>query len=267
MIYLLKSRVELLEQILWLHSIDIESSIAELRSRRSISPDEQGLDIDAHSISTESSTQLEETLSLNGSLSFECDGETRYFGTSSGRVELLQYSNSESNIEQRIIPMLSGISKVDQFEFHPLDSLPSAVPLDPYMASSLSRGSRLIDIGEDISPELVDHLLELYFQWEQPWNQVVDETLFRQSQKDNGRFFSTLLLNCILAIGSRYSERIDLRTDPNDPNTAGQIFLENAEVMLHFDLRSPSIVTVQSLSVMAIAYVVSNISHTSLAVT
>lgn len=133
--------------------------------------------------------------------------------------------------------------------------------LDPSMTTSPSRGSRLLDMDEDISPELIDHLLELYFQWEQPWNQVVDETLFRQSQADNDRFFSTLLLNCILAIASRYSERTDVRTDPNDPNTAGQLFLENAEVMLHFDLRSPSIVTVQSLSVMAMAYVVSNSLH------
>lgn len=97
LIYLLKSRVELLEQILWLHSIDIESSIAELRAGRSISPDDQ-VDTDAHSTCTESSTQLEEALSLNGSLSFECDGETRYFGTSSGRAELLQYANSEFNV-------------------------------------------------------------------------------------------------------------------------------------------------------------------------
>ncbi|KAJ5162550.1 fungal-specific transcription factor domain-containing protein [Penicillium coprophilum] len=144
------------------------------------------------------------------------------------------------------------------------NSLPLTVPLEPYMTTNPSRGPQMLDMDEDIPPELVDHLLDLYFQWEQPWNQVVDETLFRKSQGDNGRFFSTLLLNCILAIGSRYSERIDLRTDPNDPNTAGQLFLDSAEVMLHFDLRSPSIVTVQSLSVMAMAYVVSNIPQSSL---
>ncbi|KAJ5374227.1 fungal-specific transcription factor domain-containing protein [Penicillium concentricum] len=217
LIHLLRSRINMLEQVVWLHSIDIESSIAELRARGKISADGEALESESHPDFGEP-IEPEETLSMNGSLNFECDGQARYFGSSSGRAELLQYASKACMIA----------SPGGSFQSFDMD---------------------------DIPPELVDHLVDLYFQWEQPWHQVVDETLFKQSQRDNGRFFSPLLLNCILAIGSRYSDRVDVRSDPNDPKTAGQLFLENAEVMLHFDLRSPTTATVQSLSVLAMAYV------------
>ncbi|CRL22009.1 unnamed protein product [Penicillium camemberti] len=50
-------------------------------------------------------------------------------------------------------------------------------------------------------------------------------------------------------------DRAEVRSNPEDPNTAGQLFLELAEVLLHFDLKSPSIITIQSLAMMAILYV------------
>lgn len=117
--------------------------------------------------------------------------------------------------------------------------------------------SQAIDSTTEISQELKEHLICLYFEWEQPWCQLVDENLFRKSWQNNGRYCSPLLLNCIFALGSRYSDRTELRSSPDDSNTAGQLFLETAEVLLHFDLKSPSITTIQSLGMMAIIYVVS----------
>lgn len=108
-----------------------------------------------------------------------------------------------------------------------------------------------------VSEELESHLLELYFTWEQPWFQVVDEPLFRESMKTNGRYFSPLLLNCILANASRYSDRLEVRTDPNDPNTAGRMFWETAEALLPFEIKSPNITTIQSLAVLGMVYFVS----------
>ena len=102
--------------------------------------------------------------------------------------------------------------------------------------------SQAVDSTLEISKELQEHLVSLYFEWEQPWFQAVDETLFRESWKENGRYCNPLLLNCIFALGSRYSDRTEV--------------LELAEVLLHFDLKSPSIITIQSLAMMAILYVV-----------
>lgn len=119
--------------------------------------------------------------------------------------------------------------------------------------------SQAVDSTLEISKELQDHLVSLYFEWEQPWFQLVDETLFRESWQENGRWCNPLLLNCIFAMGSRYSDRTEVRSNPEDLNTAGQLFLELAEVLLHFDLKSPSIITIQSLAMMAILYVVCSV--------
>jgi hypothetical protein len=76
--------------------------------------------------------------------------------------------------------------------------------------------------------------------------------------QNQGRYFSPLLLNCILAIASRYLNCTEVRSNLEDTNTAGQTFLEVAEVLLHFDLQSPSITTIQSLGILAMMYVVSS---------
>lgn len=127
----------------------------------------------------------------------------------------------------------------------------------PSFRFRLSQACQDVETIPEVNQELKNHLIDLYFTWEQPWLQLVDEDLFRQSMQTNGRYFSPLLLNCILAIGSRYSERLEARSSPGDPNTAGRIFLDLAEVLLHFDLKSPSITTIQSLGIMAMVYVVS----------
>jgi hypothetical protein len=100
-------------------------------------------------------------------------------------------------------------------------------------------------------------LIDLFFTWEQPFNQAVDERMFRQSRHSNGKWSSPLLLNCMLCIGSRHSDRAEVRTDPQDPNTAGRVFLEKAEVLLHFDLKSPSLTTIQAVVILTTAYCVS----------
>lgn len=117
---------------------------------------------------------------------------------------------------------------------------------------------RTIAEEDGVSDELKSHLIDLYFTWEQPWYQVVDERLFRESMESDGRFFSHLLLNCILAAGSRYSDQLEIRLDASDSNTAGKLFLENAEILLHYELKWPNITTIQSLAIMSIVYIVSS---------
>lgn len=108
-----------------------------------------------------------------------------------------------------------------------------------------------------ISDELEAHLIDLYFEWEQPWLQVVNETLFRESLACGGRYCSPLLLNCILAMGSRYCDDLEVRTDMNDSNTAGKAFVAKAEKLIQNDLRWPKITTIQSLAIMGMVYIVS----------
>jgi hypothetical protein len=115
------------------------------------------------------------------------------------------------------------------------------------------------DTADDkgVSDELQAHLIDLYFEWEQPWFQVVNEKLFRESLVCGGRYCSPLLLTCVLALGSRYCDRVEVRSDPSDSNTAGKKFIERAERLVQHDLRWPKITTIQSLAIMGSVYIVS----------
>lgn len=114
------------------------------------------------------------------------------------------------------------------------------------------------DTADDkgVSDELQAHLIDLYFEWEQPWFQVVNEKLFRESLVCGGRYCSPLLLTCVLALGSRYCDRVEVRSDPSDSNTAGKKFIERAERLVQHDLRWPKITTIQSLAIMGSVYIV-----------
>ncbi|KAL3468849.1 fungal-specific transcription factor domain-containing protein [Aspergillus californicus] len=234
LVLLLQDRIELLEQVLWLHSIDVNASIAQLKAGRTslhggaATTSNQATSSTAQQ--TPQSTEPDGALCLKESFGVEGDGEVSYFGSSSGRVELLQMNSLGTDDTAAMMPTTSIQSRFNRF-CQEIASTPG------------------------VSDELKVHLIDLYFHWEQPWCQLVDEGLFRQSMQNKGRYFSPLLLNCILAIGSRYSDRPEVRSVRDDPNTAGQAFLEIAEVLLHFDLQYPSITTIQSLGILAMMYV------------
>jgi hypothetical protein len=112
----------------------------------------------------------------------------------------------------------------------------------------------LSHIDEDLQAELID----LYFIWQNPWFPVLNEHLFREHlQQSSGRYFSPLLLTCVLAAGSRFSKSIEIRTDPLDPDTAGDQLVTEAELLLHFDLKSPTLTTIQAVAIMIYLYIVS----------
>lgn len=129
----------------------------------------------------------------------------------------------------------------------------------PNDIAAMCNDSHEIDLH--ISTELEAHLLDLYFTWEQPWYQVVDESLFRESKANKGRHYDRLLMLCICGIASRYSDNVEVRADPNDPDSAGRFFLEAAESLLPSQLQRPGITTIQSLAILGTLYVVSHVSH------
>lgn len=108
-----------------------------------------------------------------------------------------------------------------------------------------------------ISEELRSELVDLYFKWQNPWLLVIDEEIYRKSLKTKGRYWSPLLENCILGLGSRFTDSPEVRADPDDTNSAGQFFFERAEVYLSYELKYPSITTVQSLYLLSMLSVVS----------
>lgn len=249
-VLMLEKRVNLLERALESHSLDVEESVAQILKTDShgtsgqenqspgsysIGRSEGYMTMDTlPSSSINPRKEVEGTLTVEASLNFDHDGEFRYFVPSSGRFQFQT-----------------------EAEGYPENGPPSSTPKSSEhctMADGVSaRKNQLIQsVVKDtqVSAELKDHLIDLYFAWEQPWCWVVNERLFRDSEKHCGRFCNPLLLNCILAIASRFTDRVDVRSDPSDPNTAGSLFFDNAQAFLHCDLKWPTITTIQSLSIM-----------------
>ncbi|EAW20573.1 Zn(II)2Cys6 transcription factor [Aspergillus fischeri NRRL 181] len=207
---LLRQRIQFLEDFL---------------AKRGLDPDaEKSLGEDAAEVSYMEALcdQFKGRLALDESLNFDADGEMRFFGPTSGRLQFAA---------QGISPEKDSNARV---EAEPLAS----TAYDAFVPT-----------------ELETHLIDLYFAWEQPWYQIVDEELFRESMANRGRYFTPLLLYSILAMGSRYSDRVETRTDANDPNTAGRFFLEQAKTLLHGEMERPSLTTIQALGLIGMFYI------------
>ncbi|EXJ93638.1 hypothetical protein A1O1_02030 [Capronia coronata CBS 617.96] len=104
------------------------------------------------------------------------------------------------------------------------------------------------------SDELRDHLLALYWRWQNSWQYIVDRESFVMDLyvHKSGRFCTPLLLTAILAFASRYSSRPELRTNPEDANTAGEMFALQARTMLHHEYEAPTTSTVQAAGLLGL---------------
>ncbi|KAF2435240.1 hypothetical protein EJ08DRAFT_581095 [Tothia fuscella] len=100
-------------------------------------------------------------------------------------------------------------------------------------------------------PELVEHLLSLYFSWQHSFFQSFPEDLFRKDMvSGRTKFCSKLLMNGICAAGCLLSTRPEARRDPNDPLTAGTIFFDEGIYELR-KTETPSIPSIAGLFVLS----------------
>lgn len=128
------------------------------------------------------------------------------------------------------------------------------------VASSLEARNRGIAAAQQMpgffeaTHELRDHLLSLFWRWQNSWQYLVARESFVLDLyvEKSGRFCTPLLLTAILALASRYSSRPELRTDPNDANTSGGIFAAQAKTMLHFEYEAPTTSTVQATALLGL---------------
>ena len=91
-----------------------------------------------------------------------------------------------------------------------------------------------LDLRVEVSDELRDHLLELFWSWQNTWQYIVVKQPFLDDLLVNhtGQYATPLLLSAVLALASRYSDRVELRSDPLDPNTAGNALAEQAKMLI-----------------------------------
>lgn len=97
--------------------------------------------------------------------------------------------------------------------------------------------------------------VDLFWRWPNPWQYLVPQHLFLQgvdAHDKPGRFCALLLLFSVLALASRYSDRPEVRTDPNDPVTAGEPFATAAKVMLQCECEAPTTSTIQAAALLSL---------------
>jgi hypothetical protein len=100
---------------------------------------------------------------------------------------------------------------------------------------------------------LVEHLMALYFCWEYPtFASLSKEHFLDDFLRGDSRHCSPLLVNAMLAVGSRFSTKDGTRTDPNDSKTAGDEFFEEAIRLLMAEQDRHRLTTIQALGLMSI---------------
>ena len=100
--------------------------------------------------------------------------------------------------------------------------------------------------------ELIRHLFGLYFSWSHPFYTLFSEEVFFHGLNDKKlKYCTPLLVNAILAMACNWSDRPDVRTDPNDPSTVGDLFFAEAKRLLEVEEQS-CLTTVQALGLMSL---------------
>lgn len=101
---------------------------------------------------------------------------------------------------------------------------------------------------------LVSHLISLYFTWDHPLSQIVDQRVFLRHMREgnkNTEFCTPFLVNSILAIASTYSDFPEVFAIPGDVSSKGAHFFNEAELLWKAEEGRPSLANIQALALMS----------------
>jgi hypothetical protein len=158
-----------------------------------------------------------------GSLQIAEDGQLRYFGATSN-LHILH--NGPSSLSQ------SSIRYVQ----------------DDHAAIFGRAG-----VGQHVDSELEEHLIELYFAWEDPIIHVVDKAIYHDERKQfkagkrGSAFYSEVLTNAMCSFGAALTSRQLSHIAGN----AAEYFGLRAKALLEVEMDSPTVATVQALIVLS----------------
>ena len=112
-------------------------------------------------------------------------------------------------------------------------------------------------------PELVVHLLNMYFTWHYTYFTTLSKTLFwrdflvgnsPRNFKRKTEYCTPLLVNAMLALGCHFTSWPQARADPNDSASAGDHFFKAAKKLIleNDEHENPRLATVQALALMSV---------------
>jgi hypothetical protein len=103
--------------------------------------------------------------------------------------------------------------------------------------------------------ELIDHLLKVYFTWSHPFHVLFSEECFHHGMGEKQpkyKYCTPLLMNAILAVGCCYSDRPEAGKNPNDADTVGDHFFDEAQRLFAEVPDEASLPIVQALGLMSL---------------
>lgn len=113
-------------------------------------------------------------------------------------------------------------------------------------------------------PDLIMHLLTMYFTWHYTFFTTLSKKLFfhdfqqgmppKGTGKNKVQYCTPLLLNTMLALGCHFSSRPEARSDPDDAATAGDHFFAEAKRLFsqEEEYAHPKLATVQATALMSV---------------
>ena len=112
-------------------------------------------------------------------------------------------------------------------------------------------------------PELVVHLLNMYFTWHYTYFTTLSKTLFYRDfllgkpppeTKRKTEYCTSLLVNAMLALGCHFTAWPAARGDSSDSATAGDHFFKEAKrlILENDEHENPKLATVQALALMSV---------------
>lgn len=222
-------------------------------------------------------TLIDKLSQVMSQLNIDNGGEVRYFGPSSNLnlvpdvplVPVPARSSDSSEGDSASPNHLSDVYDVDpNFAVGTLDSSAARTRFDCDSYFNIRNAPTFKDNRTGLGfshthsedQALEEHLLSLYWTWQHPFFRLFSKRLFLRDMElarsanavtaVRKLHFTPLLLNAILAHASHLSNRPGVRSNPDDPTTAGDGFFAKARRLLEDECESPSITTVQALALM-----------------
>ena len=104
---------------------------------------------------------------------------------------------------------------------------------------------------DGVPKDLAMHLLDLHWNRQHHAFLLTYRPAFMRDMACGGPYFSKLLLNAIFFGAAKFSDRVELRSDPNDPGSSGHVFLDRVKALLGEAMDRSRITTIQALLLMA----------------
>ncbi|KAF6803824.1 fungal specific transcription factor [Colletotrichum musicola] len=113
-----------------------------------------------------------------------------------------------------------------------------------------------LGVGKEVPLEVEEHLVNLYFAWQDPALHVVDRGMYEAAKsqwhdhQQDTAYYSESLRNAICSIGAAFDSRFHA-TFITFPRSLADFFGDRAKALLELELDSPSVASIQTMIILS----------------